>query len=171
MKRLLFLLAAILISTVGVYAQKYAFVNTETIFKSIPEYTKTIQEIDQMAVDYQSKVDAEYTKIAEMYDRYQYQKSNLSEAVKKQVEDNILKLEKAAGEMQKKYFDQGGELMKKRLELLKPIQDKVFKVVDTISTENGYDMIIDISNNPSIVSYNKTLDLSKEVLKKLGISK
>ena len=164
------LLAALLLLVAGVtYAQKYAFVNTETVFKAIPEYNRVIEQLDEQARQQQQEIDADYAQIAEMYDRYQDQEDNLSESGRKQVEDNIIRLEKAAGEKQKRYFGPEGELMKKRLELLKPIQDRVFGRLDALAQSRGYDMVVDISNNPSVVYYNKSLDLSRELMQALGI--
>lgn len=170
MKKLVLLVAAIALS-VGAYAQKYAFVNTETIFKAMPEYNQAMQKIDAMAKGYQEQIDADYAKIAEMYERYQYQKQNLSETIRKQVEDNILKLEKETADKQKGFFGPDGQLMKSRLEMLKPMQERVFQIIDTMAQQQGIDMILDISNNPSVVYYNKSRDLSNDVLKALGISK
>lgn len=170
MKKILLLAAAMLV-TLGAFAQKNAFVNTEQIFKAMPEYNKALEDLDALAKQEQAKVDADFAKIAEMYERYQYQKQSLSETSRKQVEDNIIRLEQEATESQRAVFGQEGTLMAKRVELLKPIQDKVFQAIDTISQRKGYDLVIDISNNPSIVYYNKANDFSTEVLSALGISK
>lgn len=170
MKKIL-LLAVALVLSAGVYAQKNGFVNTELIFKSMPEYNKAIEEIDQYAQQEQAKIEAEYARIAEMYERYQYQKQSLSETSRKQVEDNIIRLEKEAGEKQRSIFGTEGTLLTKRLEMLKPIQDKVFNMIDALAQQQGYDLILDISNNPSIVYYDKKKDLSEQVMNSLGIRK
>lgn len=170
MKKIMLLFAALII-TVAVSAQKNAFVNTETIFTSIPEYSKALEDIDALAKKYQAEIDAEYDKIGEMFDRYQAQKSNLSEAGRKQVEDSIIALESDLEKKQEGYFGSDGEIMKKRMEKIKPIQDKVFAAIDSIASSKGYDMITDVSNNPSVVYYNKNLDISNDVLKSLGIKK
>lgn len=170
MKKLFMLLAAVVL-TVGAYAQKTAFVNTELIFRSIPEYTKAMEDLDALAVTFQSQIDAEYDRIAEMYDRYQFQKANLSESARKEVEENIISREKQMEEKQAGYFGNDGELMKKRLELLKPIQDRVFGAIDNLSKSRNYDVVIDIANNASLVYYNQSLDISTEILRALGINK
>ncbi len=170
MKKILLALFAVLLCS-GAYAQKYAFVNTESIFKAMPEYTSTLEKVDKMAQDYQAQIDAEYNAIAEMYERYQYQKANLSEVARKQIEDQIISREKAAGENQRKIFGQDGEMMKKRVEMLKPIQDKVFAAIDQLAKAGGYDMVVDIASNTALVYYNPALDLSTQVLRRLGITK
>ena len=170
MKKILLLLAAVAISA-GVYAQKTGFVNTETIFKSIPEYNSVLEQVEALAKARQDAIAADFDKIAEMYDRYQLQKASLSEASRKQVEDNIIKLEEQALEQQQQAFGNDGEVMKKRVELIKPIQDRVFEAIDKILAARKLELVIDISNNPSIVSYDKNLDLTQEVLKSLGVNK
>ncbi|MDR2936668.1 MAG: OmpH family outer membrane protein [Rikenellaceae bacterium] len=170
MKKILLTLFAVALCS-GAHAQKYAFVNTESIFKAMPEYTSTLEKIDKLARDYQAQVDAEYNAIAEMYERYQYQKSNLSETARKQIEEQIINREKTAGENQRKVFGQDGELMKKRMEMLKPVQDKVFAAIDQLAKAGGYDMVVDIASNTTLVYYNPALDLSTQVLGRLGITK
>ena len=155
--------------TAGVYAQKSGFINTEKIFRAMPEYNTALGQIDELAQQEQARVDADFAKIAEMYERYQYQRQSLSENARKQVEDNIIRLEKEAGEKQAAFFGTEGTLMQKRIELLKPLQDRVFGVVDLVAKLHQCDVVIDISNNPSIVYYNPENDLTEEVLKSLGI--
>lgn len=168
MKKMILTAAAILMGF-GALAQKNAFVNTELIFRTIPAYNRAIEQIDEFARNEQEKIDAEFAVIAEMYERYQYQKSSLSENARQQVEQNIVTLEKAATEKQRSIFGQDGTVMTRRIELLKPIQDQVFAAIDSLAQAKGCDQILDISNNPSVVYYNKANDLTQEVLRALGI--
>ena len=170
MKKIVLILATTLLS-VGAYAQKTAFINTETIFRAIPEYATALSDIDNFARQQQAAVDADFAKIAEMYERYQQQRPALSENARKQVEDNIIRLEKEAAEKQAAVFGTDGTVMRMRLEKLKPIQDRVFAVVDLVGKLHRCDAVIDISNNPSIVYYNKENDLTQEVVDSLGINK
>ncbi|MCD7964137.1 MAG: OmpH family outer membrane protein [Rikenellaceae bacterium] len=165
----IFLLAAALFITTGVFAQKYAFINTELIFKAIPQYNSAIEELDKLTQTYRDQIDAQYDKISEMYDRYQFQKSNLSETARQRVEDNIITLEQELEVAQEEYFGMEGRVMKRRIELLRPIQERVFTAIDNIAKSGDYDMIIDIANSASIVYYNQTLDITQDILKSLGI--
>jgi Outer membrane protein len=170
MKKIVLLTAALAL-TVGAFAQKNGFINTEKIFRAVPEYDTALKEIEEIAKQEQVKVDAEFTKIAEMYERYQYQRESLSESARKQVEDNIIRLEKEATEKQTAVFGPDGTLMKQRVEKLKPIQDRVFAVVDLVARLHNCDLVLDIANNPSVVYYNPDNDLTDEVVKSLGINK
>lgn len=168
MKKMI-LTAVALVMGFGALAQKNAFVNTEQIFRAIPAYNQAIEQIDLYAQSEQEKIDAEFAVIAEMYERYQYQKESLSANSRQQVEQNIIKLEKQATEKQQSVFGQEGSLMTRRIELLKPIQDRVFAAIDSLAQAKGCDQVLDISNNPSIVYYNKANDLTAEVIRALGI--
>ncbi len=170
MKKMI-LTAAALLMGFGALAQKNAFVNTEQVFRSIPAYNRAIEQIDEYARGEQEKIDAVFAQIAEMYERYQYQKESLSENARQQVEQNIVTLEKAATEQQRTIFGQDGTVMTRRIELLKPIQDQVFAAIDSLAQAKGCDLVLDISNNPSILYYNKAGDLTPEVLRALGIDK
>jgi outer membrane protein len=170
MKKIILLAAATLLS-VGAIAQQTGFVHTEKIFRSLPEYEAVLKEIDAAAQAEQAKVDAEFLQIAEMYERYQYQRESLSESARKQVEEDILRLEKEATEKQTAVFGAEGTLIKQRVEKLKPIQDRVFAVVDLVARLHKCDLVLDIANNPAVVYYNPAKDLTEEVIRSLGIEK
>lgn len=170
MKKIVLLTAVFLLS-LGASAQKNAFVNTEMIFRSIPDYVSALEAIDELGKEEQARIDADFAKIAEMYERYQHQRQGLSENARRQVEENIIKLENEATQKQAAAFGPDGALMQRRLALLKPIQDRVFGAIDKLAVERGCDMIVDISNNPSIVYYNKANDLTQTVIEALGINK
>ncbi len=167
--RKLILFSAATLLTIGAFAQKNGFINTEQVFRAMPEYTAALSRIDTWAQQQQQSVDADFVKIAESYERYQEQRANLSDNARRQVEENIIQMEKAATERQSAIFGAEGTLMQRRIEALKPIQDRVFEVVDRIAKEHGCDLVIDISNNPSIIYYNTAGDLTAEVIRALGV--
>ncbi len=167
MKKTILFAAAMLLS-VSAFAQRNAFINTEQVFRALPEYTAALSEIDRWAQAQQAVVDADFVKIAESYERYQEQRANLSENARRQLEENIIRMEKEATERQTAVFGNDGTLMQRRIEALKPIQDRVFAVIDRLAKERGCDLVIDISNNPSILYYNPAADLTQEVIRALG---
>ncbi len=169
MKRIILFSAAMLLGF-GAFAQKSGFINTEQVFRAMPEYSAAMSEIDTWAKAQQEAVDADFVKVAESYERYQEQRGNLSENARRQVEENIIQMEKEATEKQAAVFGAEGTLMKRRIEKLKPIQDRVFETVDRIAKERNCDLVIDISNNPSIIYYNPANDLTAEVIRALGVS-
>lgn len=154
MKRLLFTIALVLTAAVS-SAQNYIVVNSEKIFKSMTSYNNAITELDKLAEQYQKAVDAKYEQVEQLYNSYQSQKASLNAASRQAFENEILSQEEQAGTYQEQLFGQEGELMKKRVELIKPIQEKVFKVIEAYAKQVGADVVIDSSNNPTLL-YNST---------------
>jgi len=167
MKKLL--VSLILIAFAGVvFAQKFAFVDSEYILKKIPSYKAAQEQVDKLAANYQKEIEEKYAEVDKMYKDYQAEKVLLTEEMKKKREEDIISKERQVKELQKKYFGQAGLLFKKREELIKPIQDQVFNAVKEIATEGGYAIIFDAASSPNMLYTNPRYDKSEEVLQKLG---
>jgi outer membrane protein len=163
MKRLILTLALVL-SAAFASAQNYAVVNSEKIFKSIDQYNQAISQLDQMANDYQKQVDLKFDEVEKIYNAYMARRAQLSQASQQANEENILKLEQEAQKYQESIFGTDGELMKKRLELIQPIQNKVFDTIKQYAEKKGYDMIIDISQNATMLYYSERADHTDEII-------
>ena len=163
MKRLILTLALVL-SAAFASAQNYAVVNSEKIFKSIDQYNQAISQLDQMANDYQKQVDLKFDEVEKIYNAYMARRAQLSQASQQANEENILKLEQEAQKYQESIFGTDGELMKKRLELIQPIQKKVFDTIKQYAEKKGYDMIIDISQNATMLYYSERADHTDEII-------
>lgn len=168
MKNLLVALAITMISAVTVQAQRVAYVDIEKIMANIPDYKAAQQELDQTAAKWKQEISLEYAKIEEMYRKYQAEQVLLSESSRATKEQEIVNQEKQVREMQKAKFGTDGALFKKRQELVKPIQDKVFEVIEKYATERGYDLIFDKSSGVNILFAAPRLDKTQDILKKLG---
>jgi len=163
MKKIVLLVALLVVAT-GVFAQGTMVVNTEKIFKAIPKYNDAIAQIDKLGEQYQKNVDQAYANIEQMYNSYIAQKAYLNEATRQSREDAIIKLEQEAGKYQESIFGPEGELMKKRIELIKPIQDVVFAAINKYAGDKGFTLVIDIANNPNILYYVPTSDRTDEII-------
>ena len=164
MKRFILTLTAILGLAFAASAQNYAVVNSEKIFKSIAKYNEAITQLDQLANDYQAKVDAKFAEVEKLYNTYIQRRSQLSAASQAANEENILKLEQEATEYQESIFGTEGTLMQKRLELIQPIQKEVFAAIEKYAKQKGYDMIIDISQNATMLYYSERADHTDEII-------
>lgn len=151
---MLFTIALALVATVA-SAQNYIVVNSEKIFKSMSSYNTAIAELDKLAQQYQEYIDAKFEQVEQLYNTYQSQKTQLTASARQAYENEILTKEQQANEQQEKLFGQEGDLMKKRVELIKPIQEQVFKVIEQYAKQVGADVVIDSSNNPTLL-YNST---------------
>ena len=158
------LAVALMLGITAASAQNYAVVNSEKIFKSIEAYNEAIAQLDQLAEKYQKDVDAKFEQIETLYNNYMQRRSQLSEASQKANEDNILRLEQEATQYQESLFGTDGKLMKKRLELIQPIQQKVFAAIEEYAKAKGLDMIIDTAQNASMLYHSAKADHTEAVI-------
>lgn len=163
MKRL-FLLTATLLACGTLAAQNYIVINSEKVFKSIDAYNQAITQLDNLAKDYQKQVDDKFAAIENQYNNYMAQKASLPEATRQSRESDILAQEKSAQEFQESIFGQDGTLMKKRVELIEPIQKKVFASVEAYAKQIGADLVLDSANNPTLLYSNPKVEQTQQVI-------
>lgn len=168
MKKIILTLALALTTCVASYAQKFAFVDTEYILGQIPEYKAAQSELDKISVSWQKEIEAKYAEIDKMYKAYTAEQILLTEEMKKKREADIIAKEKEAKDLQKQRFGVDGELFKKRQELVKPIQDKVFNAVKGIAEKGGYSVIFDKAGDMTMLYTNSKNDKSDDVLEQMG---
>lgn len=152
-------------------AQKYALIDMEYILKNIPAYEMTNEQLSQVSKKWQNEVDALQQEAQNMYKTYQSDLVFLSAEMKTKREEEIVKKEQEAQDLKRKYFGADGELYKKRESLMKPIQDEIYNAVKEISEDKGYQLVIDRASAMSIIFASPKIDISNEVLVKLGYSK
>jgi len=168
MKKLVLFLTFILVASIGSYAQKFAFVDTDYILSQIPEYKAAQAELDKISVQWQKEIEAKYAEIDKMYKAYQAEEILLTEDLKKKRQNDIYAKEKDAKDLQKQRFGVDGELFKKRQELVKPIQDKVYNAVKVVAEKGSYSIIFDKASDMTMLYTNSKLDKSDAVLEQLG---
>lgn len=147
---------------------RFAFIDLDYILRSIPDYTKALQELDAYSLKLQTEIDGLYQEIAEMQNKYNADKVFLTATMREQREKVIAEKENKARLLQQQYFGTRGVLFAKREELVKPLQDEVLEVIKDFAKDGNYGMIIDRSSTNSIVYYDPKLDKSDVVLRKLG---
>jgi outer membrane protein len=153
------------------FGQKFAFVDTEYILSNIPSYKAAQDKLNNLSVEWQKEIEEEYAKIDQMYKDFQSEKILLTNEMIKQREAEILAEEKSVKDLQRKYFGPNGELFKKREELIKPIQDEVYTVIQDIAQSGNYAIIFDTATGSNILFTDPKYDKSDEVLEKLGYKK
>ncbi len=169
MKKLI-MIAVMLMSALGMSAQKFALVDMEYILKNIPAYERANEQLSQVAKKWQAEVDAMSTEVQTLYKNYQNESVFLSQEQKKSRQEAILQKEKDASELKKKYFGPEGELYKKRTSLMTPIQEEIYTAVKEISELRGYSLVLDRASDTGIIFASPKVDISNEVLSKLGYS-
>ncbi len=171
MKRILFLLVLSVAGILSMQAQKFALIDMEYILKNIPAYEMANEQLKQISLRWEKEITEQVQKVDGLYKEYQANAVFLTDAQKKQKEEEILEQDKAAQELRRKYFGPEGELYKKRESLMKPIQDDIYEAVKSISEAKGYQMVIDRASSNNIIFASPRIDISNEVLEKLGFSK
>ncbi len=164
----LILVLALFTSTNFAFSQKVAYVDTEYILGNIPEYKEAQDELDKLSIEWQKQLERRYSEIDKMYKDYQAEQILLTEDMKAKREDEIVKKEKEAKEYQKLKFGVNGELFKKRQELVKPIQDKIYKAISQVANASGIDVVFDKASDLTMLYTNPKYNKSDAVLKKLG---
>jgi outer membrane protein len=157
-----------LLSGSGIWAQKFALVDLEYILKNIPAYERANEQLNQVSKKWQAEVEALTTEAETLYKNYQSEAVFLSEEQKTKREEAIVAKEKEAAELKKKYFGPEGELYKKRESLMAPIQEEIYTDIKDISDQKGYGLILDRASDAGIIFASPKIDISNEVLTKLG---
>lgn len=171
MKKILFCILMTVAAALPAAAQKYALVDMDYILRNVPAYEMANEQLNQVSLRWEKEVN-ELTKEAEtLYKNYQSDMVFLTDDQKKKREEEIVAKEKAATDARYKYFGPEGELYKKRQALMKPIQEDVYNAVKAVAEEKGYQTIFDRASSQSIVFASPRIDVSNEVLAKLGYSK
>jgi outer membrane protein len=162
----LFAIAMILSS--AAFAQKYAYVNTQYILDNIPEYKNAMQTLDNVSLGWQKEIEDKYAIIDKLYKAYQAEQVLLTEEMKKRRQDEITSKEKDVKDLQKQRFGVDGDLFKKKQELIKPIQDKIYNAVKKLATDGSYAVIFDKSSELTMLYTNPKYDKSDDILNALG---
>lgn len=171
MKKTLLTLSIIVGVSFAAQAQKFATVDMGYIMKNIPAFESANEQLNQVSKKWQAEIDTKMKEVQQLYKNYQTELVFMSDEMKVKREEEIIGKEKAAQELKHKYFGPNGELFKKRESLIKPIQDEVYEAIEELSKSKGLDFIFDKSSAMSAIFVSPKLDISDEVLKKLGYSK
>lgn len=171
MKKAFLFIAVAIIAAFSAPAQKFALVDMEYVLKNIPAYEMANEQLNQVSQRWQKEVETKAKEVQTLYDNYKSEMVFLTDAQKSKKEEEIVAKEKETTELRYKYFGPEGELYQKRQSLLKPIQDDVYNAVKKVCEERGYMVIFDRASSESIVFASPKIDISNEVLTKLGYSK
>ena len=169
MKKLI-ITCLVAIVSLAAHAQKFALIDMEYIMKNIPAYERANEQLNQVSKKWQAEVEALSNEAATMYKNYQNEVVFLSQEQRKAKQEAIMKKEKDAGELKKKYFGPEGELYKKRESLIAPIQEAIYNAVKELSEQRGYSLVLDRASDTGIIFGSPKIDISNDVLGRLGYS-
>lgn len=161
----------IIATAFAAHAQKFALIDMEFILQQIPSYEQANKQIESLSKQWQADIEAKAGEAKKLYEEYQKSAANMTAEQRTAKEEEIIAKEKEAAELRQSYFGPQGEAMKKRQELISPIQDAIYNAVKEIATQKGYDAVIDRASSQSMIFASPRIDISNEVLLKLGYSK
>lgn len=164
------MIIAVMLLSAASFAQKFAYVDMEYILGKLPQYADAQKQLDKVADGWQKEVESRMKTVDDMYKQFQAEQVLMTEPMKQQKIKEIEAKEKEVKEFQKAKFGPNGELFKKRQELIKPIQDKIYDEVQKYAIAKGYDFILDRSSGPTMLYASDRLNKSEDILSALGIS-
>ncbi len=169
MKKVFFLLASSLCFVAFVHAQRYAIIDTKYILDKLPDYKSAQKNMDDIASGWQKEIDKMQQDLDKMYKDFEAEQVMLSEELRKKREEQLFVKEKTLRDLQRQRFGFEGDLFKRRQELIKPIQDKVYNAVQKLAVQRGYDFILDKSEGITVIFADPKLEKSEDVLRELGV--
>lgn len=168
MKKIIMSLLLLAGCAMGMSAQKFVLVDMEYILGNVPAYERANEQLNQVSRRWQAEVEALTTEAQTLYKNYQSEAVFLSQEEKTRREEAIVAKEKEASELKRKYFGTEGELFKKRESLMAPIQDEIYNAIKDICDQKGYSLVLDRASDAGIIYASPKVDISNEVLQKLG---
>jgi outer membrane protein len=169
MKKLLLSLVLVVSGTVAAMAQRYCIIDSKYILEKVPDYTQAQSMLDALSKTWQTEIDTKMQEVDKLYKSYQAERAMLSDEMRKKREDEIVAKEKSVKDLQKQRFGYEGDLFKKRQELVKPVQDKVYNAVQKMVTQKGFDLVLDKAGGVTLFYADPKLDKSDDVLKLMGV--
>ena len=169
MKKILSIALGFVMLTITVQAQRYAVIDSKYILQKLKEYKESQSKLDQFSAQWQQEIEKKQADLDKMYKDYDAEQVMLTDELKKKREDELFNREKEVRDLQKKRFGFEGDLFKKRQELIKPIQDKVYVAIQKLAVDKSYDFILDKSEGITVIFADPKLDKSDDVLKFLGV--
>jgi outer membrane protein len=170
MKKYIILTFTLLIAISGfAQKQKFGYVDTEYILEKLPEYRSAQRQLEELSTVWQDEINAKYTALDRKFKEFKAEEPLLTSDQRREKEEEIIRNEQEVTKLETEKFGPNGALFEKRQELVKPIQDKVFKAIQQVAKENAYDFVFDISGNMVVLITNPLYDLSDNVLVTLGV--
>ncbi len=168
-KKILFVISFSLFVSFTSFAQRYAVIDSKYILEKITDYKEAQTKLDQFSQLWQQEIDQKQTAVDKMFKDYEAEQVMLPDNLKKKREDEMYNKEKELRDLQRKRFGFEGDLFKKRQELIKPIQDRVYNAVQKLAVEKQYDFILDKSEGITVIFADPKLDRSEDILRNLGV--
>ena len=170
MKKILFILFIVCTSSLTINAQKYACVNIDYVMAHVPDYSQAQSRLNKYIEEWRTELDNKSNELDKLKQAYEKEAYLLPDGLKRRRQEEIKNKEQEVISLQRQRFSTGGDLDKKRAELMKPVQDRVYSAIERIANEKSYIFVFDKSASSTIIFANKKYDISDQVLEILGYS-
>ena len=150
-------------------AQKYACVNSEYILHNIPDYVTAMNKLAKFTEEWQSELEAKQQEVDELRERYQQEAYLLPDNLKQRRQDEIHTKDAELRALQRQRFGAGGDLDKKRAELMRPVQERLYNAIERVAREKNYAFVFDKASGTTVLYVSDKYDISKQVLEMLGV--
>ena len=170
MKKILSIAFCIITISFSAGAQRYAIIDSKYILEKLGDYKESQTKLDQFSNQWQQEIEKKQADLDRMYKDYDAEQVMLTDELKKKRQDELYNREKEVRDLQKRRFGFEGDLFRKRQELIKPIQDKVYLAIQKLAVERSYDFILDKSEGITVIFADPKLDRSDDVLRYLGVN-
>jgi outer membrane protein len=164
MKKVILICGILILSAGAALAQNYMVVDSEKVFKSIAAYNSALTEVEADAQRYQQQVDDAFDQLEQTFNAYQQRKASMNAQQRASEEQRIVAREDEIKKFQTDTFGEEGTVMKKRVSLIKPIQDRVFAAIEKYAADHGYDIVIDIASNPTVLYYKPSVNHTDAII-------
>jgi len=171
MKKVMFMLTALVVMSATTQAQKFCYVDVQLILSKVPAYADAQRDLDKISQGYQKEIETKRKAVDDMFKQYQSEQVLMTDQIKQQKMKEIETAEKEVKDLQKKKFGPDGELFQKRKELVKPIEDKVYDEIQKYAQAKGYDVVFDKSSGPAMLYAADKLNKSDDILFNMGVQK
>ncbi len=168
MKKQLFLFIFASVLSITAFGQRFAFVDTEYILDNIPEFQAAEREVEELSIQWQAEIENKFAEVDRLYREYQAEAPLLPDDIKREREEEIIRVEREAKELQMQRFGREGDLFDKRQELVQPIQDQVYSAIEEIASRGNYAVIFDKAGGAAMIYTDVRYDLSDDVLQRMG---
>lgn len=161
------MIAVVFLTVAAVGQQKIGHVSTDAIMKQLPDAQDAQKQLDAFVVEWQNELTRMQQDWQKRFDDYDQKKLIMTDVRRSEAERELRDLDQRIADYRGQKFGQNGELFQKQNELMKPVQDRVFKAIEEVAKDEGYDYVLDKSGEILMMYANEKNDLTPKVLQKL----
>jgi outer membrane protein len=164
---LLFLALLPGLSLTAAAQMKIGYISSETIMQTLPEAIDAQKSLDALVAQWEGELQKMQAEWKRKFDDYEKKRLIMTDQVRGETEKQLRELDASIADFRNKKFGQNGEMFQKQNEVMKPVQNKLFQILETLAKDDGYDYIFDKSGEILLLYANEKHDLTQKVLQRM----